>query len=104
MPLRIATGYEKLALDLEEHIRFYKPFKHRTAISDFDVVPSFSAEDARNLMHGYKHDSLEETFERLTQKHPYQHLDRYYFRQAIHDFFEKGLYGRSFGKSITTLR
>jgi len=92
---RIATGYEKLALDVQEHIRLYKPFKHRVIISDFDSIPVFSSEDARNLMYGYTHSCLEEILDRLTQKHPYQHLDRYYYRQAIQDFFEKKLYEHS---------
>jgi hypothetical protein len=92
--MTIAKGYDKLALNLEEHIRFYKPHNWIVAISDIGHIPYFSASDAKIFMTAYKSDKLGSKLEELAQDKNYIHkqLSNWYIREAIEDFFSKKIY------------
>lgn len=98
MESTIATGYERLAIELGMHIKFYIPKGWRSKISDYNFTPSFLAEDANVLMTGYKIGALEKAIEYLSKNNPSESIKKNFIHEAIRDFFDKKLYESSVGK------
>lgn len=89
-----ARGYEKLAINLQEHIRFYKPDNWNFPINNVAFIPLFSKEDVQKFFEEHKINKLQSKLEELGQdkKFPYCQLNPWYIRKAIEDFFNKQLY------------
>lgn len=94
MEPKIAAGYERLALNLEEHIRFYKPGSWIVPIHDVASVPEFSAEAAKTFMTAHRSGELKARLEELAKRDdfPYRQLKPWYVKEAISDFFGKRMY------------
>jgi hypothetical protein len=92
--MNIAKGFEKLSLNLEQHIRFYTPSNWVVPISNVAYTPIFSAKEVKIFMEAYKLYKLKSTLEELGQdkKYPYNQLNQWYIREAIEDFFSKKVY------------
>jgi len=52
--MNIAKGFEKLSLNLEQHIRFYTPSNWVVPISNVAYTPIFSAKEVKIFMEAYK--------------------------------------------------
>ena len=102
MEPRIATGYEKLAIELEQHMRYkYIPSGWRYPISNVASVPFFLPTEGELLMKAHKEGTLTERLDELSKANEIS--DNYsaesslkrkikpgYVREAIIDFFNKG--------------
>jgi hypothetical protein len=94
----IATGYERLAIELGLYIKFYTPKGWRSKISDYAFTPSFLAEDAEMLMIGHKIGELEEVIEFLSKNSSSESMKEDYIHEAIKNFFDRKLYVFSIGE------
>ncbi|MBU2576127.1 MAG: hypothetical protein KKF50_00215 [Nanoarchaeota archaeon] len=91
---KIATGYEKLAINLEHHIRNYTPTTWTATISNVAYIPMVLKEEAKVFMALHKMGKLESGLEKLGKSknsHFKQFKERYY-QAAIKDFFDKESY------------
>ena len=96
MEPKIASGFEGLAIKLEEHIRFYKPGGWVVPISNVAHTPMFSADEARVFMNAHRDDQLKSRLEELGQHNDSQlnQVKPWYIKEAIEDFFSKKLYSQ----------
>jgi len=94
MKQRIAQRYERLAIELEMHIKFYIPNCWTKPIHDFQGTPMFSDIEARTFMEAHKINNLTERLEELAKNNefPYSQIKPWYVKEAIKDFFAKELY------------
>ena len=91
---RIAAGYDRLAIDLEQHIKYYTPEGWIVPVSNVAHTPMFSAEEAKVFMEAHRESSLKTRLEELSQNKdfPFNQLKPFYVKDAIKDFFEKKIY------------
>jgi len=89
MAPKIATGFDRLAIDLENHIKWYKPQSWVEHIGKVASVPMFESMEARALLAAYSCDCLDLA---LDGEKPGVPL---YVREAVNDFFKKELYASS---------
>lgn len=94
MQPKIATGFDRLAIDLGEHIRFYKPGGWAKPIHDVAHPPLFSADEARTFIEAHRENQLKNRLEKLGQSNdfPFNQVEPWYVKEAIEDFFSKELY------------
>ncbi len=83
---KIATGYEKMALDLESHMHNFIPTSWVEHIGKAAHPPMLLAEDAENLARLAKNGTLEKQLEIYGGGV----FNRPYLIEAIMDFFKKG--------------
>jgi hypothetical protein len=94
MVAEIAKGFERLAIDIENHIRYYTPRNWTVPISNVDHVPLFSANEVKIFMQAHKKNTLKGKLDELSKntRFPYAQLNPWYMREAVQDFFNKKLY------------
>lgn len=94
MTYEIAKGYDLLAIDLENHIRWYVPGKCIEPISAFSPTPLFTAKEVRPFMEANRLNQLEAKLEELGKEKnfPYVQIKPWYVQEAIKDFFSQELY------------
>lgn len=93
-PMTIATGFNRLALDLEEHIRQYKPGNWVEPIRSVASTPYFSADEAKTFLDAHKKGELKTTLDELGEQKgfPYNQVKPWYVKEAICHFFNTGAY------------
>jgi hypothetical protein len=79
--MRIATGNAKIAIQLEEHIKFFVPPGWVGPIHDFDFAPMLLPDQAGIMSTAFKEGKLNEYLE--------EHYKKWYVKAAIKDFFEQ---------------
>jgi hypothetical protein len=91
---KTATGYAKLAINLESHIRFYKPHNWVVPIHNVASTPLFSDNEAQIFMTAYRSGILKSQLEELAKNENtlFNQLKPWYIREAIIDFFAKKEY------------
>lgn len=92
MDTGVAEGYEAMAIELEQHIKFYQPVGYREQIHVFDFTPNIIPSVAEECHRSYKEGSLKE---RLKKPFDYEGYDRgfkWYVQEAILDFFQNGIH------------
>lgn len=94
----IATGYEKLAIDLEHFIKDYTPQGWLGPIKGYEFAPSFLPEEAEVLMIGYKIGALDNALSYLMKNRSSSKLGVWYIKSAIENFFQHELNESSVGK------
>ena len=89
-----AESYEKLAIYLERHIRFYTPKSWTAPISNVAYIPMVLKEEAKVFMGLHKMGKLKSGLEKLgnSNKSHFNQFQRRYFQEAILDFFDKEAY------------
>lgn len=94
MAPKLATGYERLALQLEQHIRWYQPKSRVEAIHNAATCPYIESGQARTFLAAHKSGSLQSRLEEMgeTKDYPDCQLKPWYVREAIADFFDRELY------------
>lgn len=94
MEERIAKGFDRLALHLEDHIKYYKPGRWVVSISNVAPVPMFASEESKIFMEAQREGKLKSKLEELSQQNsfPFNQLKPFYIKEAIQDFFDKKLY------------
>lgn len=98
----IATGLEKIAIQLESHIRYYVPKGWRENISSAASCPMFSGEDVEVFIEAYKIGKLKIRIEELSKSDdfPYNQLKPFYVKEGIEDYFINVFDKKYSGKEI----
>jgi len=63
MAPKLATGYERLAISLGEHIKFYQPGGWIVPISNVVIPPMFTMDQARTFMAAHESGNLQSRLE-----------------------------------------
>ena len=94
MAPKLAEGYNRLALDIESHIRYYQPHCWIVPIHDVAIPPFILSDQARTFMSAHVEGGLQSKLEEMGQSmdYPNDQLKPWYIREAIADFFDKRLY------------
>ncbi len=94
MESRIAKGFNRLAIDLENYIRNYTPSTWIVPISNVNYVPIFLPEEIKIFFESHKKGTLNSKLEELSneKRFPYVQLKPWYVREAIKEFFDKKIY------------
>ncbi len=82
-----ARGFERLAIELERHVKGYVPKKWAEPISNVACSPFILADDARMLMRAERGHSLEAALVEMGKK-----FSPWYVQEAVQDFFNKRMY------------
>lgn len=94
MAPKLAVGYERLAIELDNHIRWYQPKCWVEAIHKAVSCPYIEVNQARTFMAAHESGNLQSRLEELGQSDDYPNcqLKPWYIKEAIADFFDKMLY------------
>jgi hypothetical protein len=96
-----ATGYSRLALDLERHAKNYIPKGFVESIDKYSHAPSIMENEAKTFIALHERGILKSGLEKLgnSKKYPFKKLGKWDVREAIVDFFDKKSY-KSYQKEL----
>lgn len=94
MESKIARGFDRRVIDVENHIRNYTPRSWIVPINNVDDIPRFRTDEIKIFLELHNQGILKNKLEELSKenKFPPSQLKPGYIKEAINDFFDKNLY------------